>query len=84
MSYAETCPPPPNGYVFRVAAWGNHTNSTDRIRCHYYSDSEHIEIKTNEFKTKSAFASNPKWHGTDDFYFLCTSFIKDVNECAFD
>lgn len=84
--YAGTCPLPPKGYDFRVAAWGNHASPTDAIRCHYYSydGTDQIEITMDEIKTKSAFKNHPKWHGSDDFYFLCTSFNKDINDCAFD
>lgn len=86
ISYAETCPQPQLGYVFRVAAWGNHSSTSDIVRCHYYSydNSKHIEIKSGGWRTESAFINHPKWHGGNgDHYYLCTSFVMDVRECEF-
>lgn len=85
-TYADTCPQPPHGYLFRVAAWGNHNDDTSQIRCHYYKNSNeniHQEIRTNEYYKVSDMEQLPNWSLTSDRYYLCTSFNTDVNECAF-
>lgn len=84
LAHAETCYTPPPGYVFRVAAWGDHRNEMDYVRCHYYSGSNHIEIKNYQLLSKNAFLSHANWHGdANNLYFLCTSFNTDINECPF-
>lgn len=86
LSYADTCPQPPYGYIFRVAAWGNHSESTSQIRCHYYkigNESIHREIRTYDEYHEADIQGLPNWTSTGDRYYVCTSFNNNVNECAF-
>ena len=85
LAFADTCPQPREGYVFRVAAWGNHYDSTSQIRCHYYLKndlSRYYEVHTNEYYHEKDMARLTRWSASNHYY-LCTSFNTDVNECAF-
>ncbi len=85
LSYAQTCPYPPSGFLFRVAAWGNHSSSTSQIRCHYYDETGRFsqEIDTVEFFNEAHMDGLSRWNSSGDRYYLCTSFNTNVNECAF-
>lgn len=85
LSYAQTCPYPPSGYVFRVAAWGDHSSNTSQIRCHYYDETGRFskEIDTAEFFTKSHMETLSNWSSSGNNYYLCTSFNTSVFECGF-
>jgi hypothetical protein len=86
LSYADTCPQPPNGYIFRVGAWGNHVDMTSQIRCHYYKrgdESNHQEIRTNNYYHEEDMNRLSNWHSSGNRYYLCTSSNNNVNDCAF-
>lgn len=82
LAHAKTCPQPPAGFHFSVAAWGNHVDRTSQVRCHYY-DSNNVEreIWTSESYTEEDFIGHPQWHPSDHYYYLCSSL--NVNDCAF-
>ncbi len=83
--YADTCPPAPKGYLFRVAAWGDHASSSDMVRCHYYTPDygKHMEIRPAAWLDQSAFINHPEWSAIDNLYYLCTSHGTDIRECPF-
>jgi hypothetical protein len=86
LTYANTCPSPPKGFIFRVAAWGNHVDPTSQVRCHYYysaDESIQREIWTAEWYTEADFIGYPQWYSSDHYYYLCTSHATNVNECPF-
>lgn len=84
LSYAETCPQPQDGYIFRVAAWGNHIDPTSQVRCYYYNrndESIHYELRTAEWYTEQDIED--AW-GHDDYrYHLCVSHNNNVYDCMF-
>lgn len=86
LTYAQTqtCPPAPEGYIFRVGAWGDHVNEYSDVRCYYYSGNKQIEKNAGVWVNEAAFANYPKWsHLSKDHYLLCSP-ATDVNDCPFD
>ena len=86
LSFANTCPPPNAGYVFRVAAWGNHSDDVSQIRCYYYrlgNESDQQVSSTYEYYRAKDMENLPNWHSTGDKYYLCTSFNTNIYDCAF-
>ena len=72
----------PNKLSFSVAAWGDHRHDTDPVRCHYYHQTDHVQIETIEMLPESQIALHPGWSGEpNEHYHLCSSL--DVNACAF-
>lgn len=84
-AFADTCPRPQPGFDFRVAAWGNHADTTGPVRCHYYHNDDpknHYIQETTEWYTQEEI--DRAWGGPDtDHYNLCSSDHKDVNDCQF-
>lgn len=82
-TFAAVCPPPPSGYAFSVAAWGNHSKDTDTVRCHYYrNQTQHIELSAGMPVTLSAFSGHSQWNINNN-YALCNAHNMNVNDCPF-
>lgn len=84
-AHAETCPANPSGYIFRVAAWGDHKKSVDNVRCYYYSvyDETKSVILTSNLIPESAITSHPEWSNENDHYHLCVSRSDNIYACPF-
>jgi hypothetical protein len=59
-------------FKFSVGAWGNHSKTSDSVRCHYYDNNEkHIQLNSFAQFTEAAFTSHPEWSDYN-LYRLCT------------
>jgi hypothetical protein len=84
FAHAQFCPPAPDGYTFRVGAWGDHHSEYDDVRCYYYKGSQQIRLNAGVWLDESAFKNHPQWgHISQDHYLLCSGSVTDVRDCPF-
>lgn len=85
LAQAQTCPPAPKGYIFRVGAWGDHVSERSDVRCYYYSSTDQqIKLNAGVWLDESAFVNHPQWkRPSTDRYFICSP-STDVRDCPFD
>lgn len=69
---------------FSVAAWGDHTKDTDKVRCYYFMGGEagRVELRSEQIYRESSVNAHTNWNGDyDSHYHLCSEL--DVRNCVF-